>query len=110
VALLLVGCLVAGGLLGLAPRRIRTWLLVVAAVLVAAFAFMPGTCVTAIAAATSDQLQQGWTSCETFYGASVPEWGALGGDGTGRMLHLTAAVLAVTALLVVRRRRQAAAG
>ena len=107
VALLLVGCAAFGALLGTAPRRVPTWVLVVVALLAASFAFLPGTCVTAIAAApTGEQLQQGWSSCQTLYGAAVPEGGRLDAELTGRLLHLTAAVLAVTALLLVRRARR----
>lgn len=105
--LLLLGCAALGVLLGTAPRRVPTWVLVVAAVLVASYALMPGTCVTAIAAAPSgEQLEQGWTTCETLHGAAVPDWGRLDAELTGRLLHLTAAVLAVTALLLVRRSRR----
>jgi hypothetical protein len=82
--------------------------LVLAAVLVASYAFMPGTCATAIALAapSGEELQHGWTSCWTLHGAAVPEWGRLDAELTGRLLHLTAAVLAVTALLLVRRARR----
>lgn len=103
VALLLLGCAVLGALLGAAPSRVRTGWLVAAAVLAAFFVFLPGVCASAIAA-SADDLQQGTTSCRFVYGPAVPELGALDGDGTGRVLQLTGALLAVASVLLVRRR------
>jgi hypothetical protein len=105
--LLLAGCVAFGALLGTAPARIRTWLLVVGAVLAAALAFMPGTCVTAMASVPygDPELLDGITSCDTLYGARLPDLGPLDGAGTGNLLLLVAATGAVLALLLVRRRR-----
>jgi hypothetical protein len=102
---LLLGCAALGALLGTAPPRVRTGWLVAAALLTAFLVFLPGICATAIAASAED-LYEGSTSCRFLYGSAVPELGSLDGDETGRVLQLVAAVLAVTALLLVRRHRQ----
>jgi hypothetical protein len=61
VALLLLGCVAFGALLGAVPARVRTgWL--VAAALAAFFVFLPGICATAITASAGDLLE-GTTSC-----------------------------------------------
>jgi hypothetical protein len=59
----------------------------------------------AIASSAGD-LQQGWTSCRFLYGPAVPEFRSLDDEVTSRLLQLTAAVLAVTGLFVVRRHRR----
>ena len=107
VALLLVGCAALGALLALAPRRVRTGWLVAAAVVAAYFVFLPGVCGTAMAASVpygDSDLLDGITTCRFLYGPAVPELGPLDGEETGRVLQLTAALLAVGAVLLVRRR------
>ena len=106
-ALLLLGCVALGALLGAAPDRVRTGWLAAAAVLAAVLVFSPGMCVTAVASMPygDPELLDGITSCETLYGVQLPELGRLDEDGTGHLLQLTAATGAVLALLLVRRRR-----
>jgi hypothetical protein len=106
--LLLIGCAAVGALLGTAPARVRTALLVVVGIVVATILFLPGTCATAIASAPSPDPDQvhSWTSCTTFYGATLPAAGALDGDVTGRLLALAGALAAGISAVLVRRRHR----
>ena len=108
VALLLLACGAFGALLGTAPPRIRTGWLVAGAILAAVLVFQPGICATAQAASVpygDPDLLDGITTCRFLYGTPVPELRAFDDDETAQLLQLVAAVLAVTALLLVRRRR-----
>ncbi len=109
--LLLLACSVLGALAGFAPGRVRTRFLVLVLIVAAFLVFMPGQCVTGTASTplgTPKQLS-GQTSCETLYGAALPEVGAVQADAVGTLLGIIAAGAAATALLVVRRRRSSEA-
>ena len=109
----MLGCAVFGALLGTAPARIRTGWLVAAAVVAAFFVFLPGICATAMAASVpygDPELLDGITTCRFIHGTPVPELGPLDGAQSGHLLQLLAAGLAVTSLLMVRRRRWRAEG
>ena len=106
-ALLIVGSAAVGGLVGMAPARMRTGLLASAAALTAILVFLPGRCATATASTPlgdPEQLQ-GQTSCDTLYGASLPEIGPLQADLAGTLLAVAAATIAALATVLVRRRR-----
>ena len=108
MAVVLLGaCALLGALLGMAATRARTGLLVLAGAVIPFLVFMPGTCVTAIASAPLGDPEQlrGQTSCDTFYGAALPELGALEADLTGRLLTMAAAALAASATVLVKRCR-----
>jgi hypothetical protein len=109
-AFLLVVCAALGALVGMAPNRIRTGLLAFAAVLMAFLVFMPGRCASAIASTPlgSPEQLRGQTSCDTLYGAALPELGTLEADLTGRLLAMAAASVAVSGLVLVRRRKVSA--
>jgi LPXTG-motif cell wall-anchored protein len=111
-ALVLVGCLVLGAVIGsVRPRAVRRLLLAVAIVL-ALVAFVPVRCAggeaDAEVGAEAGQFG-GQTFCETVYGARLPEVASLDGDGPGYALSLAGAalVLAGSALVGRRRRRTA---
>ncbi len=106
-AVLLAGCAAIGGLAGMASARARTGLLAVAAAVTAVLVFLPGRCVTATASTPlgdPEQLQ-GQTSCNTLYGASLPEVAPLQANSTGTLLAVAAATVAAFATVLVSRRR-----
>ncbi|NEK85158.1 hypothetical protein GCU60_05190 [Blastococcus saxobsidens] len=104
VALVLIGCTAFGALLGTSLLRARSGWPVAAAVLAGWLAFLPGTCATALASTpVGEPALQGRTSCRFRYGPAVPELGALGPGGTATVLQLAGALLAVTAVVLVRR-------
>ena len=108
--LLLLACAAFGGLVGFASAGLRAGWMVLGVTATAFLVFMPGTCGTAIASrpfGTPEQLS-GHTSCETLYGAVLPEIGRLQSDTVGALLGIVGAGAAATALLGVRRRRRGA--
>ena len=95
-----------GGLLGWALPRVRTWMLVVLLVATAFALFLPGVCATAIASAPGKPVDvDGSTTCWTFYGAPLTGAEAVGNGTAGGLLAPIGAVVGVTCLLLVRRRR-----
>ena len=109
--LLLLACSVVGALAGLAFGRVRSRLLVLPLIVAAFLVFMPGKCATATASTPLGSPEQlsGQTSCETLYGAALPEAGTVQADAVGTLFGIIAAGAAATALLVVRRRRSSEA-
>jgi hypothetical protein len=109
--LLLLACSALGGLVGFAFTGVRARFVVLGVIVGGFLVFMPGTCATAIASAPfgTPELLSGRTSCETLYGAALPEVGRLQSDTVGVVLGIVGAGVAATALLLVRRRRAEAA-
>jgi hypothetical protein len=102
--LLLVAAGSLGALAGALPVWVRTWVLAGLVGLLAALAFLPWVCVTAIASTPFGDPAElsGRTSCWTVYGADLPELGSLGEDATGQMLALLAAGIASLAVALTR--------
>lgn len=111
-AALLLGVAALGVLAGRARLSAGTRLLAGVLGMLAAVVFLPGLCVTAIAASPAGESPEfhGATSCETFYGVGLPEVGHVGGDGTGYLLALTAGAVAASAVVLTRRRWGASPG
>jgi hypothetical protein len=111
-AVLLLGVAALGVLVGRVRVEVGTGLLAGAMGILAAVVFLPGVCVTAIAASPPGESPEfhGSTSCETLYGVGLPDVGRFGEDETGLLLALTAGTIAVATVVLTRRRRNAAPG
>ena len=106
VALVLVTCAVLGAVAGSLRARSHTVLGVVLTALVAFAAFLPGVCAQGIADTTTG-VAIATTTCDTFYGARLPEVGPFQEDVAGWLLGWLGAGIAVAAAALTRRRRAA---
>jgi hypothetical protein len=111
VGLLLLGIAALGVLAGRAPTRWGTGLLAGILVVPAALVFLPWICVSLVGSAPISEPAEphSATSCDTIYGAGLPDAGRLGEDGTGLLLALTGGGIAVAAVVLTRRRQDQAA-
>ena len=104
VAVALAAALGLGVLAGLVRPRAGTLALVAVVAMVGLTGFMPGVCAHGIADRTSGKPIE-TTSCDTVYGAALPELGGLQEDSTGWLLVWTAAGLVLGGAVLTRRAR-----
>ena len=107
VALVLVTCAVLGAVAGSLRTRSHTVLVLVLTALVAFAAFLPGICAQGIADTTTGVPLE-TTTCDTLYGARLPEMGPFQEDIAGWLLGWLGAGIAVATAALTRRRRTAA--
>ncbi len=107
VALVLVTCAVLGAVAGSLRTRSHTVLVLVLTALLAFAAFLPGGCGQGIADTTTGVPIE-TTTCDTLYGARLPEMGPFQEDVAGWLLGGLGAGTAVAVALVTRRHRAGA--